>query len=144
MQFKQNSPDAIRSQFNRFTLKDAAGSTRIVFLSDASPASQNRSQLDYQGLEGQFSFSGTNIAFQQSPLGLLITVTLKPNLDAGGLDVTLVLPPIESGELDRLEFETIAIKTASRGRTVDPTGAFLTYEALSLSGIVSFPLSSIS
>lgn len=124
---------------NKFTFTDSTGITKIVFFPQSlmpSPVqSSGGSQLDYQGLEGQFIFSGNEIDQQRSLLGSLISVTLKPNLDAGGLDFTLLLPPVNLGEQKRQEFETVAIKTKSQGRVINPVGAELTYEVLNLKGV---------
>lgn len=146
MQLEDQKSDQ-KPRLNRFTFEDAKKTTKIVYfprVPQTEPVKLPRGpQLDYQGPEGQFTFSGTEIEQQQSRLGLLISVTLKPNLDAGGLDLTLVLPPINSAK-EQVEFETIAIKTTSQGLVVDPIGAFLTYEVLSLKGVALLPLSATS
>jgi hypothetical protein len=120
----------------RFTLTDREGSTQIVFFPQApGPIRSPRNpQLDYRGPEGQFTFRGDEVNQQQSPLGLLLSVTLQPDLDAGQLDLTLVLPPVNLVGKKIQAFETVAIKSRSRGFVVDRSGAQLTYEVLMLKG----------
>lgn len=139
----------LNQQANRFTLTDSAGSTRIVFFPQAPDPGpvQPGSQLDYQGPEGQFSFRGDEINQQRSRLGLLITVTLEPDADAGQLELTLVLPPVNLAGEKGQEFETVAIKTRSQGHVINPAGAGLFYRVLTLKGVaegVILPLSSAS
>jgi hypothetical protein len=92
-------------------------------------------QLDYQGLEGKFSFRGDEISQQRTALGLLITVTLEPDADAGQLNLNLMLPSINFAGEKAQEFETIAIKTRSQGHVIDPAGAGLFYRVLMLTGV---------
>jgi hypothetical protein len=119
-------------QPNRFTLTDRSRSTRIVFTQGPT--------LDYQGPEGQFTFAGDQIETQASALGQLITVTLQPDADAGQLDLTLVLPQVNLGEVKQQSFMTLAVKTRTRGRfVVNPQpGAELAYRVLTLQGIAAF------
>ena len=127
-------------QPNRFTLSDCDDRTHIVFFpkvfmplgASETPAD---SQLEYHGAEGQFVFRGDEIRQEQTVLGFIISVVLKPNGDAGGLDFALVLPPVHLGGETRQNFETMAIKIKSRGRVIKPAGAELSYEALTLKGV---------
>ncbi len=127
-------------QPNRFTLNGCDGAIRIVFFPKifmplgASEAPAD-SQLEYDGVEGRLVFRGEDISQQQTVLGLIISVTLQPNADAGGLDFALVLPPVNLGSEARQEFETVGIKIRSRARVVDPAGAEFTYEVLNLKGV---------
>jgi hypothetical protein len=127
-------------QPNRYTFSDCEGIKRIVFFPKALgplgiSESSSDAQLEYNGSEGQFVFRGNDISQEQTILGLLISVTLQPNADAGGLDFALVLPPVQLGGQVRQEFETIGIKIHSRGRVIRPAGAGLTYEVMKLKGI---------
>jgi len=133
-------PDQPDRQPNRFTLSDCDDRTRVVFFQKvfmplgASEAPAD-SQLEYHGVEGQFVFRGDDISQEQTVLGLIISVILKPNVDAGGLDFALVLPPVHLGGEARQNFETVGIKIKSRGRVIKPAGAELSYEALTLKGL---------
>ena len=125
-------------QAKRFTLGDGHG-TRIVYYPQA-PASgpiqpPRGPQFEYSGPEGQFTFRGEDVTQLPSRLGLLLTVTLQPDVDAGQLDCTLVLPRVYLAGKKGQEFATIAIKTKSQGFVVDHAGAEFTYEVMSLSGV---------
>jgi hypothetical protein len=127
-------------QPNRFTLSDCDKTTRIVFFPKAltplgASETPSDAQLEYHGVEGELVFRGDEISQEQTILGLLISVILRPNADAGGVDFTLVLPPVNLGGEARQEFDTIGIKVRSRGRVINPAGAELTYEVLNLKGV---------
>ncbi|SHL37428.1 hypothetical protein SAMN05216428_102186 [Nitrosospira sp. Nsp11] len=127
-------------QPNRFTLSDRDKTTRIVFFPQAltplgATEKPSDAQLEYHGVEGELVFRGDEISEEQTILGLLISVILRPNADAGGVDFALVLPPVNIGGEARQEFDTIGIKIRSRGRVINPIGAELTYEVLNLKGV---------
>ena len=127
-------------QPNRFTLSDRDKTTRIVFFPKAltplgASETPSDAQLEYHGVEGELVFRGDEISQEQTTLGLLISVILRPNADAGGVDFALVLPPVNLGGEARQEFDTIGIKILSRGRVINPAGAELTYEVLNLKGV---------
>ncbi|MDQ3185105.1 MAG: hypothetical protein M3Q16_01300 [Pseudomonadota bacterium] len=133
-------PGQLDRQPNRFTLSGCDDVTRIVFFpqifmplgTSEVPAD---SQLEYDGVEGHLVFRGQDISQEQSILGLIVSVILQPNADAGGLDFALVLPPVNLGGEARQEFETVGIKIRSRGRVINPIGAEFTYEVLKLKGV---------
>jgi hypothetical protein len=130
---------AFNQPIKRYVLMDSKGTTEIVFFPQA-PASESGElprggQLNYQGPEGQLTFTGGEIYQQRTSLGLLVTVVLEPDLDAGQLNLTLVLPPINLAGKKAQEFETIAIKTRSQGHVIDPGGATLAYRVLMLEGV---------
>lgn len=127
-------------QPNRYTFSDCEGVKRVIFFPRTLgplgiSESSSDAQLEYNGLEGQFVFRGNDISQEQTILGSLISVTLQPNADAGGLDFTLVLPPVQLGGHARQEFETVGVKIHSRGRVIRPAGAELTYEVMKLNGL---------
>jgi hypothetical protein len=127
------------TQFNslikRYILSDQSGNTEVIFLPQAPTSKVGEPQLNYRGPEGQFTFTGNEIHQQRTALGLLLTVVLQPDLDAGQLNLTLALPPINLAGNKAQEFETLAIKTRSQGHVIDPGGATLTYRALMLAGV---------
>lgn len=125
---------------NRYALSDCDNNTRIVFFPRAlTPLGTSEStadaQLEYLGEEGELVFRGDDITQEQTALGLLISVILRPNADAGGLDFALVLPPVNLGGEARQDFETVGVKIFSRGRVINPAGAELSYEVLNLKGV---------
>ncbi len=127
---------------NLFTFTDSTDGMQVVFYPQASTSgsvwSLGDARLDYDGPEGSLTFFGNEIDRQQSHLGLLITVTLKPDAGAGQLEFTLVLPPIKLGEREIQDFETISIKSRSRGRTVNRIGAELTYKVQNLEAVAAY------
>ncbi|KAM3091413.1 hypothetical protein ACKFKG_25700 [Phormidesmis sp. 146-35] len=119
-----------------FKFSDREGATNIAFYPQAPKAQSGReSQLDYRGVEGSFTFRGEQITQQQSKLGLLISVTLQPDVDAGELSLTLILPPVNLAGEKQQDFTTLAVKARSLGFVVDRSGAQLKYEVLPLKGI---------
>jgi hypothetical protein len=138
-------------QPNRFILSDCDGATKIEYYPRAlDPVADGEEEggggeeevdemgdarFEYKGLEGNFVFRGEEISQEQNILGLLISVTLQPNADAGGLDFALVLPPVHLRGEARQAFQTIGIKIRSRGRVINPSGAELTYEVIHLEGV---------
>jgi hypothetical protein len=127
-------------QPNRYIFTDNEGVKRIVFfpempgpLDEGKPVAGSR--LEYHGPEGQLTFRGDDIGQEQTVLGTLISVILKPNADVGGLDFALILPPVDLGGKAHQEFETVGVKIFSRGRMVKPAGPELTYEVVNLKGI---------
>ncbi|MEJ6486804.1 hypothetical protein N0Y54_37050 [Nostoc punctiforme UO1] len=127
------------NQANQYTFTDPIRTTQIVFFPQAPGPVRvddppGASQLTYQGPEGEFTFRGKAIRKQNSPLGLLITVTLKPNADQGQLQLTLVLPTVNLQNGQKQEFDTVAIKTRGLGFVVNRAGAELTYLTLPFKG----------
>jgi len=48
--------------------------------------------LQYRGPEGDDTFTGNQITRLNSALGTLLTVTLRPNADAGAINITVLAP----------------------------------------------------
>jgi hypothetical protein len=88
-------------------------------------------ELEYQGIEGNRTFFGKDLTLQSSPLGTLLTATLKANDDTGGITLTLLIPPVVLNASNALNFATVAIKTSSRGFTAS-AGPGLMYTILPL------------
>jgi hypothetical protein len=79
------------------------------------------------GQEGERTFFGPDIRLEDSPLGTIVTVTLQPNADAGGVDLNVLLPTVFGVTRKKpLTFQTLAIMTTSRGFVAGP-GVQLTY-----------------
>ncbi len=125
---------------NRYIFSDNESVKRIVFFPEMlGPLGEGKSlagsQFEYHGPEGQLTFRGDDIGQEQTVLGTLISVVLKPDADAGGLDFVLVLPPVDLGGKGHQEFETVGIKIHSRDRMAKPAGPELAYEVVKLKGI---------
>jgi len=117
---------------NRFTF--AGDRTYIVYNTQVpgplrSGVDLSGGQLEYQGPEGNLTFYGKDTAVQSSPLGTLLTITLKFNDDTGGITFTLLIPHVFVNEANTLNFETLAIKASSRG-FIEIDGPELTYTIL--------------
>jgi hypothetical protein len=140
----QNSGNAVQisQPANLFTFTDSNDGTQIAYYPQASTSGSVRSlgdaRLDYFGPEGRLTFFGNEIDRQQSHLGLQITVTLKPDAGEGQLEFTLVLPPVKLGDREIQDFETIAIKSYSRGRAANRIGPELTYKVQNLEAVASY------
>jgi len=83
------------------------------------------------------SFRGSEVRCQDSPLGTLITVLLRPSIDAGETTLTLLLPAIQLRGATSQPYQTLAIVTSSTG-ILPHQGADLTYEVLNVQGTASF------
>jgi hypothetical protein len=91
-------------------------------------------QLSYEGPEGTFNFHGDQITRSDSPLGTLLTVTLRPDFDTGAIKITILVPRAFGVTRSHpVTFATVAIKTTSRGFVTGP-GVELTYTVVPLIG----------
>ena len=129
---------------DHYTFVNKSGSVQIKYdpsVSAPSTESQRSGgpRLEYHGSEGDLVFprehaGPTQVSVQEdSPLGPLVSVILKPTIDAMSVTLTLLLPPINMAGKDQLDFETVAIKSTSYG-LLPRMGARLTYEVIPLRG----------
>ncbi len=127
-----------------YTFVNQNGSVRITYEPAAPTPSTGieRSggpRLAYHGAEGDLVFprehDGPTEVFikQESPLGPLVSVILRPTIDAISVRLTLLLPPINMAGKQEMDFQTVAIKSTSYG-LLPRAGARLTYEVISLQG----------
>lgn len=110
--------------------------TQISYLTQSPgpihPGGEDHGRLEYQGIEGDRTFSGKDIQLEGSPLGTLLTVVLKLRGDTGGLAMTVLVPQVIDATRDNpVTFETIGIKASSRGNFGGP-GVDLAYTILPL------------
>jgi hypothetical protein len=128
-------PTAADLGANEFTL--TGDRTSIIFFpTTPGPlvAGHEGGELQYIGPEGNFTFYGTQIERQDSAIGALLTVTLRPNADTGAIRLTVVIP--KAFDVTRelpLSFSTFAVKTTSRG-FINLPGVNYTYTLLPLLG----------
>jgi hypothetical protein len=122
--------------------------TRITYFPRAPgpiQPGQEGGRLEYRGVEGHRIFNGNEIRQMDSPLGILLTVVLRPQGDGGGLTATVPLSRIDGVEQDNpVELETVLVKTASLGNLIPTSGPELTYTVIHLRGTakdVILPLS---
>ena len=121
---------------NEFTF--AGDRTNITYLTQMPGpipvGTTDEGQLEYQGPEGDHVFSGNQITRLDSALGTLLTVVLRPNVDAGAINITVLVPKAFGVTRENpVTFGTVAIKTTSRG-FVNTPGVELTYDVLPLVG----------
>jgi hypothetical protein len=104
---------------NLYRFRDHQGATQITYYPYAfGPVivGQPRGpKFEYMGEEGSLTFTANQIQSANSPMGTLLTVTLRPNQGLGALLLTLVLPQVPTPQLGKtFAFKTIAIKTKTR------------------------------
>ena len=124
---------------NEFTF--AGDRTNITYLTQMPGpipvGTTDGGRLEYQGPEGDLVFSGNQITRLDSALGTLLTVVLRPNADAGAINITVLVPKAFGVTRENpVTFGTVAIKTTSRG-FVNTPGVALTYDVLPLVGQAS-------
>ena len=98
--------------------------------------------LQYQGVEGNYTFRGKQIEVESTlAFGILITVVLKPNSDTGELSFTIVLPIITNNSGEILHFQTLGIKTATRGFIMSdgPSATYSVFPLLATAEMVVAP-----
>ena len=130
---------------NKFIL--SGDRTQIVYFPNETPGpirpGQQPGRLQYQGIEGEFTFTGKEIQVQQGPLGILVTVVLQPNPDIGVSTCTLLLSPVLGVSREKpVTFETLAIKTSRRGfsAVAGPQDAYSIVPLLATAEDVILPL----
>ena len=129
----QQNPSA-----SRYTFMNNDETIKIVYYPTApGPLVQGQvvgPRVDYQGPEGNCTFNSSQVETLQSPLGQLITVTVKPSIDAGITTLTVLVPPINLAEQENQMFATFGIETRSYGMLIK-AGARLTYNVYELDGL---------
>jgi hypothetical protein len=79
-------------------------------------------QFSYQDGELDLSFSGEDIARENTPLGEIVTVTLENVPDGFVRTFTLLVPNIRLFVGDQSPFDTLGIETIDRSVAFVPTG----------------------
>lgn len=99
---------------------------------------EGKPQLTYRDSTRDLSFRGDDIAVTSSPLGSLVTVVLEVVPDLHTLTATVVLPDINLGDRQKVQFSTVVILTANLTSIGGPAlvvGPLQTYEIVPLEGI---------
>jgi len=122
---------------NKFTF--SGDRTQITYFPNSTPgplrSGQQPGLFEYNGIEGEFTFSGQQIEVQESPLGVLVTIILQPNPDIGVRTCTLLLSPVLGVSREKaVTFETLAIKATRRGFSAE-AGVGQAYTIVPLLGI---------
>ena len=121
--------------FNRLTL--AGDRTNITYFTETPalgpvPIGHQGGRLDYQGVDGDLTFFGPDIRLLDTPLGTLLTVTLRRKGDIGGIDLHVLVPSVFGvTRQNTVTFQTLAILSTSRGFVTGP-GVQLTYTIVPL------------
>ena len=116
---------------NQFTF--TGDRTRISYETQ-TPIPNQGPLVQYRGPEGDDTFTGDQVTCLDSALGTLLTVVLRPNADAGAINITVLVPEAFGVTPDSpVTFGTIAIKTTSRG-FINTPDVELTYDVLPLVG----------
>ena len=119
---------------NEFTF---VGDRTHIIYDTQTPIPDQGPLFQYQGPEGDYTFTGNQVIQQDSALGTLLTVGLAPNADAGAINVTVLIPKAYGVTPDSpVTFLTIAMKTTGRG-FIETPGVSLTYDVLPLLGTAS-------
>jgi hypothetical protein len=90
----------------------------------------------YDGPEGELSFRGSAITKEETAVGAMLSVVLKPNGPAGSGSITfsLFLPPVAIGNNKSETFTTYAVKATNVKPSLLLPGARLHYEVERLKG----------
>lgn len=94
-------------------------------------------RLSFQDTERNLNFSGEEIGTQATALGTEVTVTLEAIPDAQTVTLTLLVPGINLGQEQEVEFATVAIETTNLTTIGGPaliTGPLQTYRVIELTG----------
>lgn len=119
---------------NHFTF--AGDQTQITY-DTQTPIPNQGGLLQYQGPEGDFSFTGDQITCLASDIGTIVTVPLSLVSDTGSRKISVLVPTAYGvTPANPVTFPTMAVKTTGRG-TVESPGVDLTYEVLPLVGQAS-------
>jgi hypothetical protein len=101
-------------------------------------------QFSYQDGELDLSFSGEDIARENTPLGEIVTVTLEDVPDALVRTFTLLMPKIMQFVGDQAPFDTLGIETIDRSGVFvpppGPPGVLQIYRSHQLQGVAEFVL----
>jgi hypothetical protein len=110
-----------------FELCNLSGKTKITYC-PPSPIARGGSagaSLRYHGPEGHWTFDASQITHENTSLGQLISVVLKPQAAADALTFWLFLPPVVLAANDFESFTTYGVKN---GSNVQRRGKGVNYE----------------
>jgi hypothetical protein len=92
-----------------FQFCDLYGKTKIGYYQSSDGAS-----LQYQGPEGHWTFHGSEITQEETSLGLLLSVVLRPGVGSAPVTFWLFLPPVILGDSGSQSFVTYGMKNGSQ------------------------------
>lgn len=102
-------------------------------------------QFSYKDGELDLSFSGNDIAREDTLLGEIVTITLKIAVDVSVRTFTLLVPKIRLRMGDQVSFDTLGIEMINRSGAFvpppGPTGVLQTYRSHQLQGVAEAVIS---
>jgi hypothetical protein len=113
---------------NFFQLCNLSGKTKVTYYPFAPDAiveaGASSASLKYEGPEGHWTFDDSEISHEDTSLGHLISVVLRPNAGSP-LTFWLFLPPVVLGDRDFQSFTTYGVKN---GGSVQRSSKQIDYE----------------
>jgi len=92
-------------------------------------------QLSFKNKVFNKNFTGGEIRTEDSELGKLVSVTLKPSVDTGTTSMTLLVPSVALGNQTSQPLHTLCIISVHTGPIAPGhVGARRTYESVALNG----------
>lgn len=122
---------------NQYELQDHSGNVKVTYYPFApGPMVQGQTpgaELAYSGPQGDFTFRGSQVEMQDTTLGQMISVVLKPQNDTGSLTFVLFLPQVVLGSSNSEAFNTICVTARKPGFIMKP-GSQIHYEVERMHG----------
>jgi hypothetical protein len=117
---------APQTSANEFLLQDHSGKVKATYYPFApGPLIQGETPgplFSYSGPEGDLSFRGSQVERQDTPLGQMVSVVLKPQNDTGSVTFSVFLPAVIFGDGSSENFATISVKARTLGFISKPGG----------------------
>jgi hypothetical protein len=132
--------DAQLNTGNKFDFSTHSGNINITYYPTAPGpivvGELQGSLFIYDGPEGELSFRGSEVSKQETPVGSMLSVVLKPNGPAGSGSITfaLFLPSVAIGSDKSQTFTTYAVKATDVTPSLLLPGSRLQYEVERLKG----------
>jgi hypothetical protein len=92
-----------------------------IHVSYSTTGIDGKPHFAYQDAQGSHSFSGDQITVSKSPIGELVTVTIRMTVDTGSTSFSLLVPVVNlTGPADPAPIKTEGITTVHRFSVVAP------------------------
>lgn len=125
------------SNANYFTLQDHSGKIKVTYRpfvgGPIRPGLQNGPLVEYSGPQGDKTFTGADVNQQDTPVGQMISVTLKPQNDTGSTSFAFCLPPVQATVENPASFKSFCVTVEKPGLISNP-GSLFRYETERLAG----------
>ena len=110
---------------NLFALRSFSGKTQITYYPSAPAPMNIGASLKYDGPEGKWHFDAAQITYEDTSLGRLISVVLRPSAGASASTFWIILPPIVVVDDDFQSFTTHGVKN---GGSIQRPGKQIGYD----------------